>query len=310
MEKVAIVGAGRVGESAANLLAQKSLAREVTLIDVRPGIADGVALDIQECAPLFGFDTRLNGSTELEAMKDADIVVITAGKPRQPGMSRMDVLEENNKILLSIAEGIKQYASSATVIVVSNPVDILTYQLWQHTKLPRHKVLGQAGVLDAARMASFVAMESGFSVQDIDTMVLGGHGDAMVPMTRFTCINGIPIKHFLDAQTIEKIVKRTRQGGAEILALKQTSSAYNAPGAAIVDMVEAIHYDRKRLLPCVALLDGEYGESDIAVGVPVVLGSQGVEKVVELELNSDESKELKTSIARLRDDLRILARTH
>ncbi len=310
MDKIAIIGAGRVGEAAANLLAQKSLAKEVVLVDVRPGIAEGVALDIQECAPLFGFDTRLSGSTELDAITDSDIVVITAGKPRQPGMTRMDVLGENNKILLTIAEGIKQFAKDAIVIVVSNPVDILTYQLWRHTGLERNQVIGQAGVLDAARMASFVALESGFSVQDINTMVLGGHGDAMVPMTRYTCINGIPIKHFLDQETIDRIVKRTREGGAEILALKQTSSAYDAPGAAIVQMVEAIHYDRKRLLPCVALLDGEYAQHDIAAGVPVILGANGMEKVVQLELEAEETAALNTSLLRLREDLKMLAQNN
>lgn len=306
MNKIAIIGSGRVGEAAAHLLAQKSLAKDVMLIDVRRGIAAGVALDIQECAPLFGFDARLHGSTDIADIVDSDVVVITAGKPRQPGMSRMDVLDENNKILLEIAAGIKQYAASAIVIVVTNPVDILTYQLWRHTGFPKQRVIGQAGVLDAARMASFVALETGFSVQDISTMVLGGHGDAMVPMTRYTCINGIPIAHFLDEETIARIVKRTREGGAEILALKQTSSAYDAPGAAIVEMIEAIHYDRKRLLPCVALLDGEYGHSDIAAGVPVVLGAQGVESVVELNLEPVEIEAFNESLLRLRDDLKTL----
>ncbi|NOX26710.1 MAG: malate dehydrogenase [Gammaproteobacteria bacterium] len=307
MDKISIIGSGRVGEAAAHLLAQKSLAKEVMLIDVRPGIAEGVALDIQECAPLFGFDTRLRGSTELIDIADSDVVVITAGKPRQPGMSRMDVLGENNKILLAIAKGIKQFAPNAIVIVVSNPVDILTYQLWRHTGFDKQRVIGQAGVLDAARMASFVALETGFSVQDINTMVLGGHGDAMVPMTRYTCINGIPIAHFLDEEVIEKIVKRTREGGAEILALKQTSSAYDAPGAAIVEMIEAIHYDRKRLLPCVALLDGEYGHKDIAAGVPVVLGANGAEKIVELDLEPTEAQALDKSLSQLREDLATLA---
>jgi len=306
MDKIAIIGAGRVGEAAAHLLAQKSLAKDVVLVDVRPGIAEGVALDIQECAPLFGFDVRLHGSTDLAAIVDSDIVVITAGKPRQPGMSRMGVLGENNKILLSIAEGVRQYAAEAIVIVVSNPVDILTYQLWKHTGFPKHRVIGQAGVLDAARMASFVALETGYSVQDISTMVLGGHGDSMVPMTRYTCISGIPISHFLDEETIEKIVKRTREGGAEILALKQTSSAYDAPGAAIVEMVEAIHYDRKRLLPCVALLDGEYGHHNIAAGVPVVLGAKGLESVVELDLEPAEVDAFNASLSRLREDLKTL----
>ncbi len=306
MDKIAIIGSGRVGEATAHLLAQKALAKNIVLIDVRLGIAKGVALDIQECAPLFGFDTRLHGSTELADIVDSDVVVITAGKPRQPGMSRMDVLAENNKILLNVAEGIKRYAAQAIVIVVSNPVDILTYQLWRHTGLPKHRVIGQAGVLDAARMASFVALETGFSVQDISAMVLGGHGDAMVPMTRYTCINGIPIAHFLDEKTIEKIVKRTREGGAEILALKQTSSAYDAPGAAIVEMIEAIHYDRQRLLPCVALLNGEYGQYDIAAGVPAVLGARGLERVVELDLEPDEVAALDASLSRLRDDLSTL----
>ena len=298
MDKIAIIGSGRVGEAVAHLLAQKALAKDVLLVDVRPGIAEGVALDIQECAPLFGFDTRLQGSTDLASIAGSDIVVITAGKPRQPGMSRMDVLDENNRILLNIAAGVRQYAAQAIVIVVSNPVDILTYQLWRQTGFPRHRVIGQAGVLDAARMASFVALETGFSVKNISTMVLGGHGDSMVPMTRYTCINGVPIAHFLDDRKIASIVKRTREGGAEILALKQTSSAYDAPGAAIVEMIEAIHYDRKRLLPCVALLEGEYGQHDIAAGVPVVLGASGMEKVVELDLEPAEKDAFDISLDR------------
>lgn len=306
MNKIAIIGAGRVGEAAANLLAQKSLARDLVLIDVKPGIAEGVALDIQECAPLFGFDTRLHGSSELAAMANADIIVITAGKPRQPGMSRSDVLDENSRILLTIADGIRRYAAQAIVIVVSNPVDILTYLLWQRSGLPRNRVCGQAGVLDAARMASFVAMETGFSVQDINAMVLGGHGDAMVPLTRYTCVNGVPIDRFLDSKAIERIVERTRQGGAEILALKQTSSAYDAPGAAIVEMIEAIHYDRKRLLPCVAVLDGEYGQQDIAAGVPAVLGAAGLERVIELDLNEREASAFNDSLSRLRDDMQTM----
>jgi malate dehydrogenase len=303
MNKIAIIGAGRVGEATAHFLAQEDICRELVLIDVREGVAQGVALDILQSAPLFGFDTHVTGHIGPENMAGADIVIVTAGIPRKPGMSRSDVLDTNVKIIDSIVDDVLRYAPNSMILVVSNPVDVLTYRAWQRTGWSRNRVLGQAGVLDSARMAAFVAMETGFSMKDIAAMVLGGHGDAMVPMVRYTTISGIAVTHFLDKTAIDRIVERTRHGGAEILSLRQTSSAYDAPAAAVVAMVGAIAQDRRRVLPTVAILQGEYGETDIAMGVPCVLGKEGLEKVVELELTEEERYMFKTSLAGVRQDL-------
>lgn len=303
MQKLAIVGAGRVGESTAHFLAKIDVCREIMLLDVREGVARGAALDIHESAPLFNFDTRVEGDTRSEAMQGSEIVVITAGIPRKPGMSRSDVLDTNVAIMDSIVDDVLRHAPDSIILVVSNPVDVLTYRAWQRTGWPRERVFGQAGVLDASRMGSFVAMETGLSVLDIDAMVLGGHGDSMVPMVRYTTVAGIPIAHFLDHAAIERIIERTRHGGAEILALKQTSSAYGAPAAAIAAMVDAIARNRKRVLPTVAILDGEYGEQDIAMGVPCVLGKGGLQQIVELELNEEEAAMFQKSADGVRDDV-------
>ncbi|MHB8536309.1 MAG: malate dehydrogenase [Sulfuricaulis sp.] len=303
MKKIAIVGAGRVGESAAHNLAKAELCREVVLIDIKEGVPQGTALDIQESAPIFNFDTTLSGSNDLHAMAGSDMVVITAGIPRKPGMSRSDVLDTNLAVVYGIVDVLLETAPDALLLVVSNPVDVLTYAAWKRTGWPRHRVFGMAGVLDSARMASFVAMETGFSVKDITAMVLGGHGDTMVPMTRFTCINGIPIGHFLSQEQIDKIVKRTREGGAEILSLRKTASAYDAPAAAIAAMVDAISHNRRHILPGVAILQGEYGLHDICMGVPVVFGENGVEQVIELPFTPEEAAEFKRSAQMVRADL-------
>jgi len=303
MEKITIVGAGRVGESTAHNLAKSELCHHVALIDIVEGMPQGTALDIQESAPQFGFDTVLTGHNELEAMEDSELVIITAGIPRKPGMSRSDVLGTNLNIIEGIMDAMQRVAPDAMVLIVSNPVDVLTYAAWKKTGWARRRVFGMAGVLDSSRMASFVAMETGFSVKDIDAMVMGGHGDTMVPMTRFTTINGIPIEHFLDQEKIDQIVKRTREGGAEILALKKNSSAYDAPAASVAAMVGAIVHDRKRILPCVAVLDGEYGEKDICMGVPSVIGANGLERIIELPLNEEEAAQFKHSVKAIREDL-------
>ena len=303
MEKITIVGAGRVGESTAQNLAKGELCRHVALIDIVEGMPQGTALDIQESAPEFGFDTKISGHNELSAMEGSELVIITAGIPRKPGMSRSDVLETNLNILDGIMDAMKRTAPDAMVMLVTNPVDILTYAAWKETGWSRNRVFGMAGVLDSSRMASFVAMETGFSVKDIDAMVMGGHGDTMVPMTRFTTVNGIPIHLFLGQDKIDSIVKRTREGGAEILALKKNSSAYDAPAASIAAMVSAIVHDRKRILPCVAVLDGEYGETNICMGVPCVIGAGGIERIIELPLNSEESTQFKHSVQAIRQDL-------
>ncbi|MDH5649313.1 MAG: malate dehydrogenase [Gammaproteobacteria bacterium] len=303
MKKVTIVGAGRVGESTAHNLAKSELCREVMLIDVKDGVPQGAALDIQESAPQFGFDTKLRGSVNLKDMAGSDLVIVTAGIPRKPGMSRSDVLDTNLGILYGIVDEMLKVAPDAKLLIVSNPVDILTYAAWKRTGWSRNRIFGMAGVLDSSRMASFIAMETGYSVKDVTAMVLGGHGDTMVPMIRFTCINGIPVSEFLSLEKIEEIIERTRGGGAEILALKQTGSAYDAPAASVTAMVSAISDDRKRILPCVAVLDGEYGEKDICMGVPVVLGENGMEKVIDLELTENESAEFKRSIKSIRADM-------
>jgi malate dehydrogenase len=303
MKKITIVGAGRVGESTAHNLAKAELCHHVALIDIKEGMPQGTALDIQESAPVFGFDTTLTGHNELTAMAGSDLIIVTAGLPRKPGMSRSDVLDANVPIIIGIVDEAKKSAPDAILLFVTNPVDVLTYVAWKRTGWDRRRILGLSGVLDSTRMASFIAMETGLSVKDVSAMVLGGHGDTMVPMPRFTTINGIPVSYFLKPEQIERISQRTRQGGAEILALRKTSSAYDAPAAAVATMVDAIRHDRKRILPCVAILDGEYGQQDICMGVPVVLGEQGVEKVIELELNARERKEFDASAEHVRNDV-------
>lgn len=303
MKKITIIGAGRVGESTAQILANEELAHEVVLIDVREGVARGTALDIQESATLFGFDTKVSGDEQAAAMADSGIVIVTAGLPRKPGMSRSDVLDANLKIIRTITEDIQRYAPQAIVIMVTNPVDILTYAVWRQTGWSRNRVFGLSGVLDAARMASFIALETGFSIKDVTTMVLGGHGDSMVPMPHYTTINGIPVNYFLSAEQLARIVDRTRAGGAEILALKKTSSANDSPAAAVAAMVDAISNNRRRILPCVAILDGEYQQQDIAIGVPVVLAGTGMDGVVELRLNEEEAHQFQNSVTQIRQDL-------
>ncbi|NCC29814.1 MAG: malate dehydrogenase [Gammaproteobacteria bacterium] len=303
MNKITIIGAGRVGETTAQILAEEELCREIALMDVREDVPEGIALDILQMAPFFEFDCAISGSNDPRILRGSDLVIVTAGLPRKPGMSRSDVLEANVRIIDGVTDQIMQYAPDALVLVVSNPVDTLTYRVAQRTGWDRSRVFGQAGVLDAARMASFISQETGFSALDITTIVLGGHGDTMVPVPRFCTINGIPISHFISEERIEAIMDRTRQGGAEILALRKNSSAYDAPGAAVAAMVDAIVNNRRRLLSCVALLEGEYGESDLAMGVPCILGEKGVESIVELDLNERERADFERSAASVRADI-------
>lgn len=303
MEKIAVIGPGRVGESTAQFLAQQSLCHELVLLGTKKSVARGIALDIQESAPLFGFDTRISGGSDPALLNGADLIIITAGQPRKPGMSRDELRDANLTVIRSIVENILRYAPQAIVLMVSNPVDVLTFATWRQTGWPRQRILGLSGVLDSARMASFVAQSSGYSVRDITALVIGGHGDAMVPLPEYTCINGIPIKYVLDQAVIARLIEHTRQGGAEILALKQTSSAYDSPAAAIATMAEAIIRDRRRILPCVAILDGEYAQHDIAMGVPVVLGKAGVEKVIELPLTDEANRAFLRSSEAVRANL-------
>ena len=308
MKKITVVGAGRVGESTAQFIASRDMCREIVLIDIREGAAEGAALDIQEDAPLFRFDTRLIGGTDYSLMADSDLIIITAGVPRKPGMSRSDVLETNVRVTDIIIENTLKYAPNSKMLFVSNPVDILTYRAFQKTGWDRSRIFGQAGVLDSTRMASFIAMETGYSALDIDAMVLGGHGDSMVPMMRYTTISGIPVSQFMDQKTIDDIVTRTRNGGAEILALRQNSSAFDAPAAAVAAMVDAIVNDRKRILPTVAILQNEYGCDELAIGVPCVLGKNGMEKVINLDMNKSEQDNFNQSVEAVKKDMLTLAK--
>jgi len=303
MRKIAVIGPGRVGEATAQLLAQQSLCRELVLLGLDDNAARGIALDIQESAPLFGFDTRVNGGADPRLLGGAELVIVTAGQPRKPGMSRDQLREANLAVLDAVLADVMRYAPTAMLLLVSNPVDVLTYHAWKQSGWPRNRIFGLSGVLDGARMASFVAQVSGYSVRDITAMVIGGHGDAMVPLPAYTCVNGIPIRYVLDPAAIDKIIDHTRRGGAEILALKQSSSAYDSPAAAIAVMAEAVIRNRKRILPCVAVLDGEYGQRDLAMGVPVVLGDQGMERVVELPLTEDERRAVQASADSVRSSL-------
>ena len=300
VNKISIVGAGRVGESVAQMIAIKKLSQHIMLIGRDAQRTKGIALDIQETASSHLFDTKLLSSNNIADIEDSNIVIITAGSPRKPGMTRDDVLCVNLKIIDKIISGVVRYAANAYVIVVSNPVDVLTYYAAKKTNWPRNRIIGQAGILDSMRMSSFIAMETGYSINDIQAMVLGGHGDTMVPLPRFTTIGGVSIEHLLDKQTIDQLIQRTRDGGAEILTLKQKSSAYDAPGAAVATMVEAIVQNKHRVLPCISLLEGEYGQDNIAIGVPVVLGANGVEKIIELDFTQEEKTAFNASIEAIR----------
>lgn len=306
MNKISIIGAGHVGETAAHTLAQQELCREITLLDIREGAAAGAALDIMQSASYFGFDTRVNGGTDPALLKDSDLVVVTAGSPRKPGMSRSDVLDINRAVINDICDHVLEFAPDALLLMVTNPVDVLTWHAWKRTGWERQRVFGQAGVLDASRMACFIAAETGLSIKDIHAMVIGGHGDYMVPLTRYSTINGLPANTFLDDDSVARINERTRHGGSEVLALRQQSSAYSAPAAAIATMVDAISHDRRRVLPCVCNLDGEYGETDITAGVPAILGRNGIEQVVELPLDESELAGFQASIDVIRTDLKNL----
>lgn len=306
MNKITIIGAGRVGESTAQAIAARDMSREIVLIDIREGAAEGAALDIQEVAPLFKFDTRVTGGSDYSLMADSELIIITAGLPRKPGMSRSDVLGSNIPIMDEIIDAAMKYAPECMMLFVTNPVDVITYHAQQKTGWSRNRVFGQAGVLDSSRMASFIAMETGYSSRDISTMVLGGHGDTMVPMLRFATISGIPVSNFLTDEKLASIVERTRKGGAEILTLRQNSSAFDAPAASVTDMVDSIVNDRKRILPTVCVLEGEYDHDGIAIGVPVVLGKNGIEEIFDLEMMDDEIAEFNQSAAIVKKDIDLL----
>ena len=307
MNKISIVGgAGRVGETTALVIAEQGLCREIALLDVGEGAADGAARDIQQSASFFRFDVQIHGSNDPAIIGDSDLVIVTAGSPRKPGMSRGDVLQTNRAVIDGIIEQVLQYAPHALLLLVTNPVDALTWYAWKQTGWGRSRVFGQGGILDASRMANAITQETGLSSMDIQALVMGGHDDTMVPLFRFSSISGIPATKFLDTTAIARVTEHTRNGGAEVLALRKTSSAYNAPAAAIATMVDAISHDRKRILPCVCVLDGEYGERDVTAGVPAVIGSEGVERVVELDLNESELTDFHRSLRGIRASIDML----
>jgi malate dehydrogenase len=292
--KVAVIGGGNVGSSAALYIAERGLA-DVTLIDIVEGMPQGKSLDMQQAAPLWHKGGSHRGSNDLKDVKGADVVVMTAGFPRKPGMSRSDLLKANADIVRPAALAVKEHAPNAYVVVVTNPLDVMAHLFWKTTGFPKQRVIGMAGILDSSRMRAFISMELGVSGADVHAMVLGGHGDSMVPLPRFTTVGGIGITELLPKERIDAISQRTRDGGAEIVKLLKTGSAYYAPAMSAVEMVEAILKDQRRLVPCSVLLEGEYGLKGLFIGVPVLLGGKGVEKIIELKLSPDELAALQKS---------------
>ena len=293
-KKVTVFGGGNVGATAALYISEMGVA-DVTVVDIVEGMPQGKSLDLMQSRSVRGFDSTVTGSNDFQDVRGSDIVVLTAGFPRKPGMSRTDLLRANADIVKTAAEAIREHAPNAFVVVVTNPLDVMTYEAWHVTGFPRERVLGMAGVLDATRFRCFIAMELGVSPNDVQAMVLGGHGDSMVPLPRYATVSGIALPDLLPKETIDRLVKRTRDGGAEIVALLKTGSAYYAPAASVASMVKAILLDEKRLLPAAVHLNGQYGMKDLFIGVPIILGEAGVEKIVELKLAPDELAALQAS---------------
>ena len=306
VNKITVVGAGNVGATAAQRIAEKELARTVVMVDVAEGVPQGKGLDQWESAPIEGFDSRVIGTNGYEETAGSDIVVITAGIARKPGMSRDDLLNTNAGIVKSVSEQIAKTSPNAIIIVVSNPLDVMCYVAKQVTGFPRERVIGMAGVLDTARYRSFIALELNVSVKDIQAMVLGGHGDTMVPLISYTTVSGIPVTQLMTREKLDAIVDRARNGGAEIVKFLKTGSAYYAPSSGAVQMVEAIVLDQKRILPCSAWLDGEYGMKGLFLGVPVKLGRKGMEQILEIELTADEKAALAKSAEAVREPMSVI----
>jgi malate dehydrogenase len=304
VNKITVVGAGNVGATTAQRVAEKELARTVVLVDVVEGIPQGKGLDQWQSAPIEGYDSRIIGSNTYDESAGSDIVIITAGIARKPGMSRDDLLNTNAGIVKSVSEQVKATSPNAIVIVVSNPLDVMCWVAKETTGFPRERVLGMAGVLDTARYRAFLAEAADVSVRDIQAMVLGGHGDTMVPLISYTSVSGIPITKLIDQAKLDEIVNRTRNGGAEIVKHLKTGSAYYAPSAGAVQMAEAIVNDQRRILPCAAWLDGEYGMKGLFLGVPCKLGRNGLEKIIEVDLTADERTALEKSAEAVREPMR------
>ena len=300
--KISIIGAGNVGATAAHWAASKELG-DIVLVDIPQveGMPQGKALDLFQASPVEGFDSKIIGATNYEPTAGSDVVIVTAGIARKPGMSRDDLININTGIVKQVAENVAKFSPNAVMIVVSNPLDAMVYVAWKASGFPTKRILGQAGVLDAARLCAFLAMEIGCSVEDVHALLLGGHGDDMVPLLRYSFAGGIPVSQLISSQRLDEIVKRTRGGGAEIVGLLKTGSAYYAPAAATVAMAESVIRDKKRILACAAYCDREYGVGGYFVGVPCILGSDGVDKVIEIELDDAERKMFKTSVEHVKE---------
>ena len=302
MAKVTVVGAGFVGATVAQYVCGQDLA-DVVILDVIEGLPQGKALDLFEASPLLGIDRKITGTQDYSLTKNSDIVVVTAGIARKPGMSRDDLLKTNANIVRSVCKETHKYSPDAIFIIVTNPLDVMAYLAKQTTGLPANKVIGMAGVLDSARFQSFIAEELNVSGEDVKAMVLGGHGDLMVPLPRFSSINGVPLTELLSQERINALSQRTREGGAEIVALLKSGSAFYAPGVSATLMVESILRDKRRLLPCSVYVQGEYGLKDLYIGLPVILGKQGVEKIIDLNLTDEELGQLKKSAASIKENI-------
>lgn len=304
--KISVIGAGNVGATCADVLAKKELADQIVLLDIKEGFAEGKALDIWETAPIELYDTRVIGSTnDYEKTKNSDVVVITSGLPRKPGMSRDDLISTNANIVKSVTQNVMKYSPNAILIVVSNPLDVMTYCAYLTAKIDSSRVFGMAGVLDTARYRAFLAEELNVSVKDIQALLLGGHGDTMVPLPRYTTVSGIPVTQLIAKDKLDAIIERTKVGGGEIVKLLGTSAWY-APGAAAAQMVEAVVKNQRRILPVCAYLTGQYGLKDIYLGVPVILGRKGIEKIIEIDLNEEEKKLLYQSADAVKTVMNVL----
>lgn len=301
--KITVVGGGNVGATAAQRIAEKELANEVVLVDIIAGVPQGKSLDMFESAPVESFDVRMVGSQGYDETAGSDIVLITAGLARKPGMSRDDLLMKNAEIIHGITNEIVKRSPKCMIVMVTNPLDVMTYVSFKLSGFPRERVIGMAGVLDSARFRSFIAMELNVSVKDVSAFVLGGHGDTMVPLPRYSTVAGIPLPDLMDKATIDRLVQRTRDGGAEIVKLLGTGSAYYAPSAAAVEMIESIVRDKKRILPCSVWLQGEYGQKDVFCGVPVKLGKNGMEQIIQIKLTAEEQAELDKSAKDVKDNI-------
>lgn len=301
-KKVAVIGAGNVGATCAFVLAERKVG-DVVLLDIYEGFAKGKALDMSQGGQILNYDGKITGTKDYEDIAGADVVVVTSGFPRMPGMTREDLVGKNADIISQVGQGIKEHAPDSVIVMVTNPLDLMTYHMQKVTGFPPEKVVGQAGILDSARMTHFIAQELGVSNEDVQAMVLGGHGDTMVPLPRYTTVSGIPITQLMDDETIDAISKRTASGGGEIVKLLEKGSAFYAPGSAAAIMAESILNDRSRSLPCSAYLTGQYGLDDIYIGVPVVLGRNGVERIMELDLEDSELESLQGSAAFYKEQL-------